>query len=119
MRETADPAVADPDAPAAPPRANGELVFAEPWESRAFGAAVALHDGGVVEFEEFRARLIEEISSWGRAQGTNDDRYRYYELWLTALERTLLERELVDAERLEAVLHEIEHEWEHDDSHGA
>ena len=26
--------------PAAPPRDNGELVFAQPWESRAFGMAV-------------------------------------------------------------------------------
>ena len=33
------------DGPAAPPRDNGELVFAEPWESRAFGLAVTLHDG--------------------------------------------------------------------------
>ena len=27
----------DVDGPAAPPRSNGELVFAEPWEGRAFG----------------------------------------------------------------------------------
>ncbi|MFD9651474.1 hypothetical protein [Streptomyces mirabilis] len=26
----------DIEGPAAPPRSNGELVFAEPWESRAF-----------------------------------------------------------------------------------
>jgi hypothetical protein len=36
----------DVEGPAAPPRSNGELAFAAPWESRAFGLAMALHDGG-------------------------------------------------------------------------
>ena len=31
-----------------PPRANGELVFEAPWESRAFGVAVALHESGAL-----------------------------------------------------------------------
>ena len=39
----------DIEGPAAPPRSNGELVFAAPWESRAFGLAMALHDGGLFE----------------------------------------------------------------------
>ncbi|MFF3919955.1 hypothetical protein ACFYZB_42375 [Streptomyces sp. NPDC001852] len=29
----------DTEGPAAPPRSNGELLFAEPWESRACGMA--------------------------------------------------------------------------------
>ena len=33
---------AEAEGPAAPPRANGELVFEAPWESRAFGIAIAL-----------------------------------------------------------------------------
>ena len=41
-------AVLDVAGAAAPPRSNGELVFAEPWESRAFGMAVTLADAGVV-----------------------------------------------------------------------
>ena len=32
---------------AAPPRANGELVFAAPWESRVFGVTMALREAGV------------------------------------------------------------------------
>ena len=42
VSRSSDPAVVAVDGPAAPPRSNGELVFAEPWESRAFGVAVAL-----------------------------------------------------------------------------
>ena len=112
-RET-DPAVADPAAEAAPPRANGELVFREPWESRAFGVAVALHDAGVVDFERFRARLIEEIASWETEHATASGDYRSYERWLAALERTLLEAGLVDADGVDAARAAISDEWAHD-----
>jgi nitrile hydratase accessory protein len=109
-----DPSVAAPDAPAAPPRSNGELVFEEPWESRAFGVAVALHDAGIVDFETFRARLVREIGAWESEHGPVDPGYRYYERWLTALERTLLETGLVDATRVEAARASLERGWEHD-----
>mgnify|MGYP000392023945 CR=1 FL=1 len=48
MTDAAPAAVLDIDGPAAPPRSNGELVFAEPWESRAFGLAMALNAGGAI-----------------------------------------------------------------------
>ena len=114
MSPGAGPAVADLTAPAAPPRANGELVFEEPWESRAFGVAVGLHDAGIVDFEQFRARLIEEIASWEAEHGTSSGGYRYYERWLTALERTLLEAGLVDEGRVDAARAAISNEWAHD-----
>jgi nitrile hydratase accessory protein len=117
MSGSTDPKVAAPDARAAPPRSNGELVFEEPWESRAFGVAVALHDAGIVDFESFRARLIREIGAWEAEHGTADPGYRYYERWLTALERTLLETGLVDAARVEAVRASLEREWRHDHEH--
>ena len=50
-----------PDDPAAPPRANGELVFAAPWESRVFGLAAALRERGLFSWDEFRAELIAAI----------------------------------------------------------
>ncbi|MDT7620396.1 MAG: hypothetical protein QOF99_1297, partial [Pseudonocardiales bacterium] len=40
------------DGPGAPPRSNGELVFAEPWESRAFGMAVTLFDAGAFRWPD-------------------------------------------------------------------
>jgi nitrile hydratase accessory protein len=112
-----DPDVASADAPAAPPRLNGELVFAEPWESRAFGLAVALHDAGVVDFEAFRARLIDEIGAWETSHDSADASYRYYERWLTALERTLLAERVVDPDELEVASASIEREWDHDHDH--
>lgn len=114
MSGATDPAVADPSAPAAPPRSNGELVFEEPWESRAFGVAVALHDAGLIDFEAFRSRLIEEIGAWEAAHGPSAQGYRYYERWLAALERTLLDAGLVDAEHVGTARTALEHEWAHD-----
>ena len=112
-----DPVVASADGPAAPPRSNGELVFAEPWESRAFGVAVALHDAKVVGFEAFRERLIDEIGAWEASHGSADASYRYYERWLTALERTLLAERVVDPDELEVASASIEREWDHDHDH--
>jgi nitrile hydratase accessory protein len=109
-----DPVVGDASAPAAPPRSNGELVFSEPWESRAFGLAVALHDAEVVDFEAFRARLIDEIGDWEAAEGTTGEGYRYYERWLVALERTLIEHGLVVDAQLDAARETVERAWAHD-----
>ncbi|MBA3434616.1 MAG: nitrile hydratase accessory protein [Actinobacteria bacterium] len=120
MSAEADPAVADPTAAAAPPRVNGELVFEEPWESRAFGLAVALHDAGVLDFETFRARLIAEIGAWEAEHHASGKGYRYYERWLSALEWTLLETGLVEPERIETARDALVYEWAHhhgDDHH--
>jgi nitrile hydratase accessory protein len=72
------------DGPAAPPRSNGELLFAEPWESRAFGMAVALHDTGAFAWPTFQAALIARIGAWEAAHPDGGD-YRYYRHWLDAL----------------------------------
>lgn len=62
----------DIEGPAAPPRSNGELVFAEPWESRAFGMAVTQYDAGALTWPEFQAALIPRIAAWEpRRRGTN------------------------------------------------
>ena len=65
---------ADANGPAALPRRNGELVFAAPWESRAFGAAVAMSQSGIYRFDELRDLLIEEIGHWERTHGSDGRR---------------------------------------------
>jgi nitrile hydratase accessory protein len=77
-----------------PPRANGELVFEQPWESRTFGIALALDARGVLDFEDFRAALIEQIQAAGEGS--------YYEYWQAALERVLAEGGLVSPAELAA-----------------
>ena len=80
----------DVEGPAAPPRANGELVFEAPWESRVFALTLTLCERGPIEWEEFRELLIAEISAWDRDPPPGAP-YRYWDRWLAALER-LLER---------------------------
>lgn len=75
------------DGPAAPPRANGELVFAEPWESRAFGMAVTLYEAGAFAWPDFQAALIARIGEWEADPG--DQPWSYYRHWLSALEDVL------------------------------
>ena len=95
------------------PRRNGELVFEAPWESRAFGVAVALHDAGAIDFERFRAHLIAEIAE----HGTNTEAEGYYEHWLDALQQLLLEEGVVSEPELDARAATIANEWAHDHDH--
>ncbi len=78
----------DVEGPAAPPRSNGELVFAEPWEGRAFGLAMALVHGGTLSYETFRTALIQRIAAWEAAPPPGEG-FSYYRCWLQALEQTL------------------------------
>lgn len=89
-REVKAPEI-DVEGPAAPPRRNGELVFQEPWEGRAFGLAVALGDRGFFPWEDFRRRLIAAIAEADR-HPEGEERPGYYENWLAALQRLLIER---------------------------
>lgn len=73
------------------PRQNGELVFATPWEARAFGLAVALQEHGVYEWREFSAALAAEIAPAERAGNVST----YYERWLSSLEKLLIANDLV------------------------
>jgi nitrile hydratase accessory protein len=85
------------DGAASVPRRNGELVFAAPWEARAFGMAVALSENGALDWEEFRQQLIAEIG----AADASGDSSGYYERWLAAFERLLSARGIVAPAELE------------------
>lgn len=76
----------DTEGPVAPPRSNGELVFAEPWEGRAFGMAVTLYEAGVFSWPEFQTALIARITAWTASQ-EHGEPYHYYRLWLGAYYR--------------------------------
>lgn len=74
------PLAVEPDVagPAAPPRANGELVFDEPWQARAFGMAVALLERDGHGWDAFRAYLVPAIAAEPDAP--------YYVAFVSALE---------------------------------
>jgi hypothetical protein len=66
-----------------PPRDNGELVFAAPWESRVFGMVGAYLDRTGQPWEAFRQRLIGAIAA---APGGTP----YYESFTAAFESLLV-----------------------------
>jgi nitrile hydratase accessory protein len=116
----------DTAGPAAPPRKNGELTFAAPWESRVFGLALALHRRGLFAWDEFRARLITAIAERELAAGEDAQvapehdhaagedaliarehdhaagEWSYYACWLTALERLLADKGLCPPAEVDA-----------------
>jgi nitrile hydratase accessory protein len=79
------------DGSIAVPRKNGELVFAAPWEGRAFGMAVGLNDAAAYQWDDFRAALIAEIAAAER----HGDQSGYYEHWLAAFERLVIAKGLI------------------------
>jgi nitrile hydratase accessory protein len=98
----------DVDGPAAPPRRNGELVFAAPWESRVFGVTISLYRAGHFQWEEFRRLLIEEIAAWEK-QGEARAEWSYYARWAAALERLLASKGLCRSDDLARRVDELEH----------
>jgi nitrile hydratase accessory protein len=74
---------ADLEGPVSPPRDNGEIVFAAPWERRVFGLTVALCRSDACEWESFRRRLIRHIAE--------DETRPYWKSWAAALEDILAE----------------------------
>ena len=107
------------------PRRNGELVFAAPWQARAFGIAIALCERNGIDWEAFRGRLIAQIGAWEAEHGSeSDEGWDYYEQWLASLERLVLELGLIEgaevAARVEAIAHADahDHDLDHDHGHG-
>ena len=80
------------------PRSNGELIFAEPWQARAFGIAVALNENGAYPWRDFHAGLAREIA----ANGSGATADHYYARWLAALETLLTERGILSPSDIDA-----------------
>ena len=87
------------------PRSNGELIFASPWEARAFGIAVALNEGGVYAWRELRSGLA--------AAERAGPESTYYERWLQALESLALAHGLVTESELDAKMTDLAHDDHH------
>jgi nitrile hydratase accessory protein len=80
--------------PAAPfPMVDGDPVFAEPWEGRAFAMAVDVVERSGVAWEAFRMRLVAAIAQ--------DPQRPYYESWVVALEGLVLDVGAVQPSDLE------------------
>lgn len=107
MAESLD---ADLEGPVSPPRDNGEIVFAAPWERRVFGLTVALCRSDACEWESFRRHLIRRIAE--------DEARPYWKSWAAALEDVLAEtstlgRAELDARQREFLARPVGHDHDH------
>lgn len=109
---------------AAIPRSNGEPMFDAPWQSRAFGMVVSLHQAGFFPWDEFKTLLIDEIDSSGITETC--DPAVYYRQFTAAFMRLLEARGIFSLDELELrtieekrlALHEDEHADDHGHGHG-
>ena len=76
-------------------------VFDAPWEAQAFGLALMLHRDGLFTWAEWADRLAAEIAG-ARSTADPDDGSRYYEHWLAALEKLIVEKKLLSTTELSA-----------------
>ena len=81
------------------PRDNGGPVFAEPWQAQAFALAVKLSEQGHFSWTDWAEALGAELKA-AAERGEPDDGSRYYEHWLAALERLVVEKGLTDQEAM-------------------
>jgi nitrile hydratase accessory protein len=81
------------------PRDEEGPVFAEPWQAQAFALAVKLSEQGHFTWKEWAATLAEELQA-AADRGAPDDGSRYYEYWLSALERLVTAKNLTSQNAL-------------------
>jgi nitrile hydratase accessory protein len=89
-------------------------TFNAPWQARAFALAVSISEDSTYKWEDFQQRLIEEIERAG-TDGYSDEQadYKiknlssaanresnYYRNWLAALERLLIEDDVLTSGEL-------------------
>ncbi|MEM8661147.1 MAG: nitrile hydratase accessory protein [Pseudomonadota bacterium] len=86
--------------------AEGEPIFAEPWQAQAFAMTIALYEKGLFSWDEWAAALTEQRSR--RSPASDDGAQHYYQDWLSALESLVSTCTSVNA----AILAGLSQHWE-------
>jgi nitrile hydratase accessory protein len=107
MMDTAAAARATGAVPGIPRDAEGP-VFREPWEAQAFAMALALHERGLFNWNEWAATLSDEIKR-AQAAGDPDTGETYYRHWMATLERLVAAKGVATSE----TLHRYRDAWDH------
>jgi nitrile hydratase accessory protein len=102
------------------PRDEAGPVFAEPWQAQVFAVVVGLTQAGKVSHQEWADRLGAVLKE-AEVRGETDTGRRYYEHWLTALERLVVEKSLAGLDELAhegEAIREDDHHRREDQLHG-
>ena len=103
------------------PRDDDGVVFAAPWEAKAFALVVHLHQRGAFAWQDWVNSLSSEIAA-DRARPIETP---YYELWLSAAEKLMTQQGLVEGGALGALRDSLRsaqtgtghHHHDHGDGH--
>lgn len=90
--------------PGLPKSAEGDPVFAEPWQATAFALTVLLHQKGVFTWSAWAESLSREVKKPGRASDGSD----YFDAWVEALSALLASEGLADA----GLLLDLQKSWQ-------
>ncbi len=87
------------------PEQADKLKFDAPWQARAFSVVLTMYERDMFQWNEFQARLIEEVQ---RDESEIEDLESvYYEQWITAFEKLLLDKEICDPDELQHRVNEF------------
>jgi len=75
------------------PRDEDGPVFAEPWQAQVFALVVQLCESGKLTWQEWAERLGAQLAA-AEERGELDTGARYYDHWLAAVERLIVEQRL-------------------------
>lgn len=80
--------------------ADGDMVFREPWEARAFALVVTLSQAGYFTWSEWVDCFAEQVSKATDAEAAGHTPKTYYEQWVDAAESLLAAKGLAAPEQL-------------------
>ena len=85
---------------ALPDKADGSIVFAEPWEARAFAIIVTMSQSGHFSWSEWAECFAKEIAAATAAEAAGGRPKTYYEQWLRAAETLMIDKGVTTREQL-------------------
>jgi len=69
---------------------------------------MALCDTHIIDWQDFRSLLIEEIARWDNNTLDHELDWSYYHCWLLALERALTNNQLLSKQEIDGLLETFE-----------
>jgi nitrile hydratase accessory protein len=83
-------------------RLDADVTFAEPWEAKAFAIVVQLAEAGHFTWREWVECFAKEVAAATAVGAEGGVPKTYYEQWLDAAERIMIEKGVTSKEQLTA-----------------
>ena len=85
-----------------PLTANDDVKFNEPWEARAFAIVVRMTNAGHFTWAEWVECFSKEVAEATAVEAAGDTPKTYYQQWLTAAEKIMVEKGVTSFDQLAA-----------------